>query len=115
MQYFFHAAETNWYKARKSNIYDALLLNTTRIGKRGKSFFSYFSGHGFAVMNYPFLQDEIKQRGIAIEVCPISNQLLRVVYDIREHPAREMLSNGLAITISNDDSAIYGMETILHP
>eukprot|EP01127_Copromyxa_protea_P001063 TRINITY_DN109_c0_g5_i4.p1 TRINITY_DN109_c0_g5~~TRINITY_DN109_c0_g5_i4.p1 ORF type:complete len:527 (-),score=88.28 TRINITY_DN109_c0_g5_i4:87-1667(-) len=96
MKYYFHTAETNWYKDVDSNLYDALLLNTTRIG------------HGVALTNYPLLQAEVIKRHISVEVCPISNQLLRVVADIREHPAREMLSKGVAITINSDDSVIYG-------
>lgn len=65
-------------------------------------------GHGFALHNYPTLQEQVKERKIAIEVCPISNQLLRVVQDLREHPAREMMSNSVPVTISSDDSVIYG-------
>jgi len=96
MPYFFHTAETDWFKDGASNLFDAVLLNTTRIG------------HGFATPKYPYIQGVIKQRGIAIEVCPISNQLLKTVEDIRIHPAREMLSNGLAVAISSDDPVIYG-------
>ena len=102
MTYFFHAAETDWYKDTRSNLFDALLLNTTRIG------------HGFALHNYPLLQQMVKDRGIAIEVCPVSNQLLRVVQDIREHPAREMLSQGLPVTLSSDDSVIYGYNGVTY-
>eukprot|EP01126_Amoeba_proteus_P034409 TRINITY_DN3428_c0_g2_i17.p1 TRINITY_DN3428_c0_g2~~TRINITY_DN3428_c0_g2_i17.p1 ORF type:complete len:419 (-),score=90.55 TRINITY_DN3428_c0_g2_i17:158-1414(-) len=96
MKYFFHAGETTWYKREKSNIFDAVLLNSTRIG------------HGFGLSKYPLLQQQVKAKGIAIEVAPISNQLLRLVNDVRDHPAREMLSDGLAVTLSSDDGVIYG-------
>lgn len=112
MNYYFHAAETDWYKDRASNLYDAVLLNSKRIGKR-INVTRWQAGHGFAIPNYPLLQESFRENGIAIEVCPISNQLLRVVQDLRVHPAREMMSNGLAITINSDDSVIYGNPLLL--
>ena len=45
------------------NIVDAILLNTTRIG------------HGYALSKHPQLMKLVKDRNIAIEVCPISNQV----------------------------------------
>ena len=46
-----------------NNIIDALLLNTSRIG------------HGFAITKHPAAMKLARQRGIAIEVNPISNQV----------------------------------------
>jgi len=96
MKYYFHAGETVKFKRLSENLYDAFLLNTTRIG------------HGFALANYPYLATLAKDRGVAIEVSPISNQLLRLVTDMRDHHALEFLSQGLAVTINSDDPLIYG-------
>jgi len=96
LPYFFHAGETTWNFADQQNLFDAVLLNTTRIG------------HGFALRDYEFLQEKVRSKGIAIEVCPISNQMLRLVDDQREHPALSFMNNGLPVTISSDDPIIYG-------
>ena len=45
------------------NIIDALLLNTTRIG------------HGYAMAKHPTAQRMARNKAIAIEVNPISNQV----------------------------------------
>ena len=45
------------------NLVDAVLLNTTRIG------------HGFAITKHPQVMKQVLEKDIAIEVCPISNQV----------------------------------------
>ncbi len=54
LPYYFHAGETDW--SNKHNLYDAILLNTTRIG------------HGYAIDKSQLLMRIVKERGIAIEV-----------------------------------------------
>lgn len=54
IKYFFHAGETDWED--KFNLFDAILLNTTRIG------------HGYALKHYPLLLEIVKSKLIALEV-----------------------------------------------
>jgi adenosine deaminase CECR1 len=89
---YLHSGESTW--AENENLYDAVLLGAPRIG------------HGLALIKHPLLMDIVRSRGVAIEVCPISNQILGYVPDLRNHPAVHYISTGLPIVLSPDDPAI---------
>ena len=55
---------------------------------------------------HPRLMEMVKERGIAVEVCPISNQMLGYVPDLRNHPAVHYINAGLPVVLSTDDPAI---------
>jgi adenosine deaminase CECR1 len=76
------------------------LLDTKRIG------------HGFHLAYYPELMQIVKQKGICIECCPVSNFVLGYVLDLRCHPARSFLHQGLPVTISPDDPGFMGYEGV---
>jgi adenosine deaminase CECR1 len=89
---YLHSGESNWVE--NENLYDAVLLGASRIG------------HGIALFKHPRLMEIVKARGVAVEVCPTSNQILGFVADLRNHPAVHYINSGLAVVLSPDDSAI---------
>lgn len=95
--YIFHAGETLGDGTHADmNLYDALLLGTKRIG------------HGFALAKHPELIRLCRERGIAIEVCPISNEVLRLTSSMLTHPLPAILNNGIPVVLSSDDPAAFG-------
>jgi len=78
-----------------SNLYDALLLNAARIG------------HGYALIKHPMLIERYKKQNIALELCPISNELLGLCGNAREHPFPALLAAGLHCTLNADNPALY--------
>lgn len=88
-----HDGESNWEHV--SNVYDAVLLGSTRIG------------HGFNLSFFPAAEEMIRQRNICIEVSPLSNQILGYIGDLRMHPAHAWIKRGIQISINSDDPAIF--------
>ena len=52
--------------------------------------------------------ERLAEEQIPLTLCPLSNLRLRVVEDLAQHPAREMLERGLVVTLNSDDPAYFG-------
>jgi hypothetical protein len=94
LDFYFHDGESNW--ADDDNVMSAFALGTRRIG------------HGLNLYRFPELLERIKDKNICLEVCPISNQLLRYTQDLRVHPIGEYMKRGVPVTICSDDPQIFG-------
>lgn len=64
--------------------------------------------HGNRCMDDPALVARIVDLGLALTVCPFSNQRLCVVEDLKQHPLKRMMEAGLRVTINSDDPAYFG-------
>ena len=96
-----HAGESLWME--QENIIDAKIASKSRMG------------HGFQMLEFPAaLMDYLYSRcvdspsGPVLEVCPISNQMLRYFPDIRNHYALMLMKMGVPCVLSNDDPQILG-------
>ncbi|KAI5797365.1 hypothetical protein DFH27DRAFT_561968 [Peziza echinospora] len=97
--FFFHAGETlDDDTCTSRNVYDALLLKTKRIG------------HGFSLYKHPHLLNICKERDVILEMCPISNEILRLTGSVLQHPLPAVLASGVKVAISNDDPGILGQK-----
>nr|XP_011449339.2 adenosine deaminase AGSA isoform X1 [Crassostrea gigas]XP_034314737.1 adenosine deaminase AGSA isoform X2 [Crassostrea gigas] len=110
LPYFFHTAETNWPAeymtsthvtdpvATIENTYDAILLGAKRVG------------HGIGFLSHPFLMEQLKQKKIAVEANPVSNQMLGFVPDQRHHPAITYIRYGIPVVLGADDPSTFGYD-----
>jgi adenosine deaminase CECR1 len=94
MPFFFHDGESD--TRNNTNLIDAVLLGSHRIG------------HGVNAFWMPRVREELKFRKIPLEICPLSNQILRYVDNIEIHPGGSYIMEGLPVVISSDDPGIFG-------
>ncbi len=64
--------------------------------------------HGIRAKDDPDLLIRLAEDGIPLDLCPLSNQRLQVVPDLRDYPVRTFLDAGIPVTISSDDPAYFG-------
>ncbi|MCF6329841.1 MAG: adenosine deaminase [Henriciella sp.] len=64
--------------------------------------------HGNRLLEGEALIARVREAGLTLTVCPLSNLSLCVVDDLRDHPLKRMLDLGLRATINSDDPAYFG-------
>ena len=65
-------------------------------------------GHGVRSHEEPALVEEIRARGIALELCPSSNLALGLYPSHDVHPVGAYARAGLKVTLNTDDAAFFG-------
>jgi len=92
MPFTIHAGECG----NAVNITDAVQAGAERIG------------HGIAMRKNPAVQKMVRDAGIGIEMCPVSNLQTKAVGDPQEYPLREFLEAGILVTVNTDNRTVSG-------
>jgi adenine deaminase len=64
--------------------------------------------HGVRSVEDAAVVAELKRRGIALDVCPISNHKLMPGVTLATHPIRRLFDAGVKVTVSTDDPISFG-------
>jgi adenosine deaminase len=64
--------------------------------------------HGVRAVENRAVLDELVQRGITLDVCPISNHKLMPGITLETHPIRQLFDAGVKVTVSTDDPISFG-------
>jgi adenosine deaminase/aminodeoxyfutalosine deaminase len=89
-----HAGETTGPEA----IWEALSIGSERIG------------HTTSALQDAALVQELKARGVPLELCPTSNVRTGVCSSFATHPLRRLFDLGLIVTLNSDDPAFFGSD-----
>ncbi|MGM0782893.1 MAG: adenosine deaminase [Pseudomonadota bacterium] len=64
--------------------------------------------HGVRCLEDPELVERLRNSGVVLTVCPLSNVRLKVVERIEDHPLPGLIDAGLRLTLNSDDPAYFG-------
>ena len=67
-------------------------------------------GHGIHIVNDEDTMQLLRDRDIALEICPTSNWLTSSVSSTAAHPVRRLLELDVPVTINSDDPALFGID-----
>ena len=90
MPFTIHAGECG----NVQNILDSVEAGALRIG------------HGIAMRGNSEVQKMIREKGIGVEMCPISNLQTKAVESESQYPLREFLDNGIKVAINTDNRTV---------
>lgn len=63
-------------------------------------------GHGVRVIDDPEVMELVRQEAVALELCLTSNVQTGAVPYMASHPARQLLHQGVAVTLNTDDPCV---------
>lgn len=94
--FLFHCGETlDFGTDTDANLVDALLLKSKRIG------------HGFALDKHPLIMQRMRNQGICVELCPISNEILGLTPRVNGHAMYNLLANNVPCTVNSDNGTMF--------
>lgn len=65
-------------------------------------------GHGLSSAEDPAVMELLARRGVALEMCPISNYQTGCIDGLEQHPLPALDRAGVPVTLNSDDPAIHG-------
>lgn len=69
-------------------------------------------GHGTRACEDDDLVERLVFEQIPLEVCPTSNEVLRVVRRVKDHPVVDYLARGVHCVVSTDDPTLFGTDIV---
>jgi aminodeoxyfutalosine deaminase len=66
--------------------------------------------HGIRSVDDPGLLAELADRGVVLDVCPVSNLRTGAVASLDGHPLPELVAAGVDCSVSTDDPAMFGTD-----
>jgi len=67
-------------------------------------------GHGVRCLEDPTLVEQLVEKGIMLEVCPTSNDLLQVIETIDDHALPALRAAGLRVCLNTDDPGWFATD-----
>ena len=67
-------------------------------------------GHGTSAIKDPYLLTYLRDCGITVETCPVSNVRTNAVPSVGEHPVRAFYDSGIRVTVNSDDPSMFGTD-----
>ncbi|MBX3113876.1 MAG: adenosine deaminase [Fimbriimonadaceae bacterium] len=64
-------------------------------------------GHGIRCLEDPVLVETLREKEVVLEVCPTSNVCLTPIKRIEVHPIKQLVDEGLQVTINSDDPPMF--------
>lgn len=64
-------------------------------------------GHGIQAIHSNETMKELKERDIALEVCPSSNIALGLFKDMQSHPLTQLVAQGIKVSLGSDDPPFF--------
>lgn len=67
-------------------------------------------GHGIQIAKDDAVMKLVKDRDVALEVCPTSNWLTNIVPSVDDHPLKFLFDQGVKVTLNSDDPHLMGID-----
>ncbi len=92
METIAHTGETD----REQSILETIqLLNASRIG------------HALGIRENSETKSVIRDRNIALDLCPTSNLATQVIQNLSDHPLKTYLERGYSVSLNSDDPGFF--------